>query len=484
MPTLDAQIRRVPAQDIQGCIAVRMRLVAAFDTHETRLVLAVSGVDAAAFRAGLRRIGGIDLFERPAALGKFIGKLGFKAEPPLIKDGAVKSRLLPDVSPRLGNCTTRARGHIPDFQIFDHDKPETLGNAARCSMLPIVADTGHARGQPRNAAQLLRAALRSCLPARGYPLRAPLASFDSFETRRNRQKLAGRKSQRIGNASVNPYRRAAAGGRGMLDLTGKRNVPAIRLARYRHVFAGAAQGPRVAEFHPSDFRQSRHRPFCVEAACLHFPALKTETVVDLAAARLRIPRAARKEIAEGFVEVAQSLLLAGYGNGGNPVERGAKLRQLPRLCNVSQVRAGLPLIVAEPVAALLKSQIVNEAAHTGMLPETCFLLRRGIELVPEAAMAHAAKIAFGLWLPKMAENENIRMGRHVVYALHAHLVFVTKYRRDVLSELAIRDLRQGMPGFRGRAYRVQRRGRSRASDRGVSAQGRTVEACQFPKGGV
>lgn len=34
----------------------------------------------------------------------------------------------------------------------------------------------------------------------------------------------------------------------------------------------------------------------------------------------------------------------------------------------------------------------------------------------------------------------IRRGRHVVYALHAHLVFVTKFRRDVLSALAIRDL--------------------------------------------
>lgn len=33
-----------------------------------------------------------------------------------------------------------------------------------------------------------------------------------------------------------------------------------------------------------------------------------------------------------------------------------------------------------------------------------------------------------------------RKGRHVVYMLHAHLVFVTKYRRDVLSEPAIRDL--------------------------------------------
>jgi len=41
----------------------------------------------------------------------------------------------------------------------------------------------------------------------------------------------------------------------------------------------------------------------------------------------------------------------------------------------------------------------------------------------------------------MSKNADIRRGRHVVYALHAHLVFVTKYRRNALSELAIRDLR-------------------------------------------
>ena len=34
-----------------------------------------------------------------------------------------------------------------------------------------------------------------------------------------------------------------------------------------------------------------------------------------------------------------------------------------------------------------------------------------------------------------------RTGRHCVFALHVHLVFVTKYRRDVLSALAIQDLR-------------------------------------------
>ncbi|WP_417255286.1 IS200/IS605 family transposase [Celeribacter sp.] len=39
------------------------------------------------------------------------------------------------------------------------------------------------------------------------------------------------------------------------------------------------------------------------------------------------------------------------------------------------------------------------------------------------------------------ENMDYRTGRHVVYMLHVHLVFVTKYRRDVLSEPAISDLR-------------------------------------------
>lgn len=36
--------------------------------------------------------------------------------------------------------------------------------------------------------------------------------------------------------------------------------------------------------------------------------------------------------------------------------------------------------------------------------------------------------------------QDYRTGRHCVFALHVHLVFVTKYRRDVLSQLAIRDL--------------------------------------------
>ena len=34
----------------------------------------------------------------------------------------------------------------------------------------------------------------------------------------------------------------------------------------------------------------------------------------------------------------------------------------------------------------------------------------------------------------MADPENIRTGRHCVFALHAHLVFLTKYRHEVFAD--------------------------------------------------
>ncbi|MEU9378679.1 IS200/IS605 family transposase [Streptomyces sp. NPDC048255] len=36
--------------------------------------------------------------------------------------------------------------------------------------------------------------------------------------------------------------------------------------------------------------------------------------------------------------------------------------------------------------------------------------------------------------PRWEPNPDVRTGRHVVYNLHAHLVFVTRYRRDVFDD--------------------------------------------------
>ena len=41
----------------------------------------------------------------------------------------------------------------------------------------------------------------------------------------------------------------------------------------------------------------------------------------------------------------------------------------------------------------------------------------------------------------MKKNNDIRHGRHCVFLMHIHLVFVTKYRRDVFTQEILNDLR-------------------------------------------
>ena len=41
----------------------------------------------------------------------------------------------------------------------------------------------------------------------------------------------------------------------------------------------------------------------------------------------------------------------------------------------------------------------------------------------------------------MEKNNDIRHGRHCVFKMHVHLVFVTKYRRKVFDGAAIERLR-------------------------------------------
>ncbi|CAB3392216.1 IS200/IS605 family transposase [Kyrpidia spormannii] len=44
----------------------------------------------------------------------------------------------------------------------------------------------------------------------------------------------------------------------------------------------------------------------------------------------------------------------------------------------------------------------------------------------------------------MTKSNEIRTGRHCVYNLHVHLVFVTKYRRGVFTKEILEDLREIM----------------------------------------
>jgi len=46
----------------------------------------------------------------------------------------------------------------------------------------------------------------------------------------------------------------------------------------------------------------------------------------------------------------------------------------------------------------------------------------------------------------MRHNNEIRAGRHCVFMMHVHLVFVTKYRRGVFTKQILGDLREVLKG--------------------------------------
>src|SRR5213593_2902516 len=53
--------------------------------------------------------------------------------------------------------------------------------------------------------------------------------------------------------------------------------------------------------------------------------------------------------------------------------------------------------------------------------------------------------------PRWTPDPNIRRGRSVVFNLHVHLVFVTKYRRDVLNDpILTRSVTRFLPALNGR----------------------------------
>ena len=72
------------------------------------------------------------------------------------------------------------------------------------------------------------------------------------------------------------------------------------------------------------------------------------------------------------------------------------------------------------------------AAAGEALHPPCLLAVRH-QLVPEGLpLLHGGTID-----RPMTRSNEIRRGRHCVFAMHAHLVFVTKYRRDVFDADAI-----------------------------------------------
>ena len=345
--------------------------------------------------------------------------------PALIENRPVQPSFLAHLSSGFSHRAFSAGDHALGVEGFKNDGSEPLGQIKTCSVVPVLADAGASCAQSSHTAPGLGVSITTPFAAAKHPLGAPLASFEGFKVGRNGKQLTRGQSNRIRHAPIN----ADAGGQGrrgvMLNSQSKGNMPAVRGKVDCDVVHLSTQLARVTKPHPSDLGQTDFRPLAGQFTNLNLTAMKAKRVVQTFLARTRIFGETFEPVLAGTVEVAQSLLLTGLRDYRNPIILVTDA--VPRLA-----LEGSPM-----GATLIQSEVVNQTAHSSKLREKPFLLRRGLKFETIAAVDHSTRIAI---FPRVA-NMDYKTGRHVVYMLHVHLVFVTKYRRDVLSEPAIRDLR-------------------------------------------
>lgn len=180
-------------------------------------------------------------------------------------------------------------------------------------------------------------------------------------------------------------------------------MPSVRGQTDSGVVQFTYKRPGIAVFDQTDFWQPDFGPFSVQLARLNLTSLKAECVITAFLSRVRISGNAPEPILVSSVEVAQSLLLAGLGDGGYPVIFGAECSQLTRLADIGNILAVCSLVLSPMLPALLKGDVVNEAANPSKLREQAFLLGRGVQFVTVATLGH-------------------RTGRHVVYTPYVYLL--------------------------------------------------------------
>lgn len=356
--------------------------------------------------------------------------------PAVLQNRTIETGLLPHIAARLGNRSARASSHVRGLQVFDADGAEAGDELGGLGVVPMPASAGRMRLGGACAAFGFAVPFRPATSLRGLPLRLPVAPVKNPKSRNGHGvKTPGRQRNGVGNAAIDPDRRAGIRRNLVLDLASERDVPAERIARHGGVLEFAGHRPRIAETHPADLGQAHGGPAAIETLGFDLAALEAEAFVDALTAWRRVIGNAVEEVLEGSVKIAKRLLLACLRDGGNPVKLGAERGQLFGLGNIAKVISGVSAVLSPEMLALEQGCVIDRAAHARELPKQRLLFWCRIELVFEAARDHIAP-----YIQSEGDMQEFRTGRHCVFALHVHLVFITKYRRGVLSELAIRDL--------------------------------------------
>lgn len=357
--------------------------------------------------------------------------------PTLIENRPIKPRLLADVGAVGFRSTLCAGGHSFGVEVFQNNGSKPLAKIECGSVVPVLADTGRSRLNSGNTASGLGVSVRPTFPAAQYLLCPTLRPIQFGKTIRQSHKFTRGQSQRLSNAAINTNARHIINRGVVFNGKAKADMPTIRHKADCGVVNFADKLAGISEFNPTDFRQAHDRPFGIQLSDTDLAALKAKRIIQAAFSGAGVFGNTLEEITVSPIEVAQGLLLAGLANGGYPVVFGSQGSQFTALSSVVQALTCSGLKVTPVFTPLLEGQIINKAAYTCKLPEQFRLLGRGMQFETVAALDHGATL-FNLL---KGFNMSVKTGAHSVFDLHVHLVFVTKYRRKVLSIPAIQDLR-------------------------------------------
>lgn len=366
--------RQTLAEDVDCSIVVGIHVVTATRTEKARLALAAFPVDCATFRTGLRRIGGVDLYERPAALFQLVGQHRFDAVPAHVENGSIEATLLCDAG------IMRSCGHAPGCQRLDYNSAEFSANCSRLFMLPIGADMRRFGLEAGHNGALPAIPDRPALSSGQDTLRDPRSLANLGKLHRKSSSRTVRQSKRDGDAPVNAncWQRANRG----LEIVSHSNTgkPNALLADNACRTDFAVNWARVAILDRSDLQHLHDGPLAVQRTRPSICGLHFERFMDARPAELRVASAFEK-LGERFVQVLQGTMLTARGNRGDPIEFAAQFGQLPTLRNVIQRLSRRALELPPVIAALLKSQVVDEPCNGRELSQLFSLLRRWIEAI-------------------------------------------------------------------------------------------------------
>ena len=179
-------------------IAISIIPVPARGTDEFRLVLAASTVHGPAGRAGLGRIGRINLRETCG----LVSQHGLDLAPSGVQDGAVEPALLGDTAPRGLEGPARGSRHVLGAQPFDHNSAIAPGDVGGDFVRPVLAGARLPGPEGRDAPLRLRPPFRSTPSARGSALCLACRALVTLDFGRETVRCAVRKHQRHGHTTV------------------------------------------------------------------------------------------------------------------------------------------------------------------------------------------------------------------------------------------------------------------------------------------